>query len=107
MAVISAILISCGGGGSSSSSTATDAQGIYTGSSSAGYSLNFIILENGEFYNIFSSGGVAYGIDYGIGSGTNNAFNGSFTEFYIPTNSSRLRQYLLEKPLKRGFFFHS
>ena len=88
---ITFFLIACGGSGGSGSSTAataTDAQGLYVGSSSSGFRLDFIVLETGEFYNIFSSGGLAYGIDYGTESGTNNSFGGSFTEFYIPTNTT-------------------
>lgn len=86
----SALLVACGGGGGGSgaatSATATDAQGFYVGTSSFGFDSNVLILETGEFYSIFSSGGLAYGIDYGTASGTNNAFAGSLTEFYIPYN---------------------
>lgn len=89
----SLLLVACGGGGgggggSTTSTTATDAQGLYVGSSSYGFSLNTIILETGEFYSIFSSGGLAYGIDFGTATGSNNAFSGTLTEFYIPTNAT-------------------
>jgi len=88
------LLNACGGGGGGSSTPVpapvpnVDAQGLWSGSSSAGYALNAVILETGEFYNIFSSGGVAYGIDHGTGTSSGSKFSGSLVEFYIPTNQT-------------------
>jgi hypothetical protein len=46
-----------------------------------------VVLENNEFWNIFSVGGIAYGIDHGTVSISGNTYSGSISEFYIPTNS--------------------
>jgi hypothetical protein len=84
------ILAACGGGGGGSSSSAPvtnlDPQGFWGGTSSAGFDQAAVVLETGEIYNIFSTGGVAYGIDYGTLAVSGNSFTGSIAEFYIPTN---------------------
>ena len=92
-ALIALLLTACGGGGGGSSSgssspaAATDAQGLYGGTSSAGFNIDALILENGEFYTIFSKNGVAWGLDYGTATGFSNAYAGTIYEFYIPTNT--------------------
>lgn len=89
-----ALITACGGGGGGGGSSTpapaanVDAQGLWSGTSSAGYALNAVILETGEFYSMFSSGGVAYGIDYGTGTSSGSTFSGSLVEFYIPTNQT-------------------
>lgn len=84
-------LAACGGGGDSSSSNSTpitsaDPQGFWGGTSSAGFDQSAVILETGEIYNIFSRGGLAYGVDYGSLTVSGNSFTGRIAEFYIPTN---------------------
>jgi len=84
-------LTACGGGGGGGGGTSTpvansDPQGFWGGTSSAGFDQAAVILETGELYNIFSRGGIAYGIDYGTLTVSGTTFSGSLSEFYIPTN---------------------
>lgn len=82
-------LTACGGGGGGGTSTPvanSDPQGFWGGTSSAGFDQAAVILENGELYNIFSRGGIAYGIDYGTLTVSGTTFSGSLSEFYIPNN---------------------
>lgn len=82
-----------GGGGSNSSQPVAnqDPQGFWTGTSSGSpagtFSLGAVVLENGEFYSMFSKNGFAYGIDYGTGTVSGTSITGNLQEFYIPTNS--------------------
>jgi hypothetical protein len=88
------LITACGGGGGDSGGSTpapvanVEAQGLWSGTGSTGYTLNAVILETGEFYSMFSSGGVAYGIDYGTGTSSGSTFSGSLVEFYIPTNQT-------------------
>lgn len=92
-ALVAATLTACGGGGGSNSQPVAnqDPQGFWTGSSSGSpagtFSLGAVILENGEFYSMFSQNGVAYGVDYGTGTVSGTTISGNMQEFYIPTNS--------------------
>ena len=85
------LLAACGGGsgggsGGSQPVANQDPQGFWTGSSSANYAISAVVLENGEFYSMFSSNGIAYGVDYGTGTVSGTSISGSLKEFYIPTN---------------------
>lgn len=91
LAITSVVITACGGGGGGSGGASTpvtnlDPQGFWGGTSSAGYDISAVVLENGELYNIFSRNGIAYGIDYGVLSVSGSTFSGNISEFYIPTN---------------------
>lgn len=90
--MVAALVAACGGGsggggGGSGSVANQDPQGIWNGTSSAGFNISSLVLENGEFYTMFSRNGLAYGIDYGTGTVSGSTISGSLQEFYIPNNS--------------------
>lgn len=78
-------LAACGGGGGT---TNADPQGIWTGPSSNGYTVNMVVLENGETWGIYSSGSMIYGSGYGTASVSGNMITIPGTDFYFPTNSA-------------------
>lgn len=73
---------------SNSVTPANNAEGFWLGVSGTGYDLSVLILENGDFYNIFSSAGIAYGIDFGTLKASGTSLSGNIVEYYIPTNTS-------------------
>lgn len=88
-AAISALVLSACGGGSGGGSQPVanqDPQGLWGGTSSSGYDIGALVLENGEFWSIFSKNGLAYGVDYGTGTVSGTRISGNIQEFYIPTN---------------------
>lgn len=89
-AIIATALTACGGGsgGGSGGSTPTpvtnqDPQGFWNGTSSFGYDIASVVLENGEFYSMFSRNGIVYGIDHGWGSVSGSTISGTLKEFVI------------------------
>lgn len=94
--LIALTIAACGGGsgggnGGSQPVANQDPQGFWTGTSSGSsagtFNLGSVVLENGEFYTMFSQNGIAYGIDYGTGTVSGTSISGNLQEFYIPTNS--------------------
>lgn len=84
-----ALLVACGGGSGGGGSTPVanqDPQGLWYGTSTSGYNINALVLENGEFWSMFSKNGIAYGVDYGTGTVSGSNITGNIQEFYIPTN---------------------
>lgn len=90
--VCSALFISgCGGGGGSSNSPATtnvDAQGYWTGVSSAGYTVNTAVLDNGEVWGVYSAGSTIYGALYGTSTVNGSTFTVTGTDFNFLSNTS-------------------
>lgn len=60
---------------------------VWNGSSFTNYSIVAMVLEDGEFYNIFSRNNIVYGIDYGTTTGYSTTVTSKVTEFYIPSDS--------------------
>ena len=92
--VISLMLIGCGGGGSSGGSggggnggvsTAGDAQGVYSGTASSGYSFYSIVLPDDKFYGVYGtiSGGefLLSGMITGQGTSGSSTYTASVTDF--------------------------
>lgn len=77
-----ALLSGCGGGGSSTPSAS--AEGFWSGTTSTGYSANVVILENGETWGYYTSGGYLYGALYGNTSTNGNTLSGSGADFNLP-----------------------
>jgi hypothetical protein len=84
-------LAGCGGGGgdsggSQSSNPPVSAQGAWQGTSSTGYTLNLIALENNEMWAIFgnqtTNALLVVGFDKVVGTITGNTFNGTGREYY-------------------------
>lgn len=86
-------LAGCGGGGSSAVSNVSP-EGLWSGTSSAGYTVNAFVLDNNEVWSIYTANSIIYGAAYGAAtvdgssitvSGTdfsfllNQAFSGSYT----------------------------
>lgn len=82
------ILAACGGGGSSSPVASADPQGFWSGLASTGYTVNAVVLENGETWGVFSSGSTIYGANYGAASTNGNNISIVGTEFNFLTNRS-------------------
>jgi hypothetical protein len=82
-----ACLTACGGGGGSSTAPVTNSvlQGVWSGTSSSGYALNILSLENGETYVMFGTnvGGnfAVAGFDESPISITGTAISGSVHEY--------------------------
>lgn len=102
----SLILAGCGGGGSSISSgggggggggnTTGQAQGVYSGTSSNGYSFDTIVLPNDKIYAIYgtTSGNalLLFGLISGQGTSVSGSYTASVTDFFYTgaTNNASL-----------------
>jgi hypothetical protein len=91
--VVSLMMVGCGGSGGSSNSgggnpnTAGQAQGVYSGTASSGYSFSSIVLPNDKFYGIYGtvSGNVfyVYGMITGQGTSGSSTYTApSVTDFF-------------------------
>lgn len=84
-AVITLVLTACGGGGGGGSSTNVPIEGVWTGTTSNNYTINLLVLENNEVWNMFgtTSGNnlLVSGFDQGSGSVNGSSVNGSLKEY--------------------------
>lgn len=81
-AVSAAILLTaCGGGGGSGANAS--AEGFWGGTSSTGYNVQMVILENGETWGLYTSGSVLYGALYGNTTTSGNSVSGSGSDFNL------------------------
>jgi len=75
-----------GGGGGGGGNSAGQAQGIYSGTSSNGYSFYTIVLPNDKFYGIYGniSGNVflLFGMISGQGTSSSGTYTASVTDFF-------------------------
>ena len=92
MCFLATALFGCGGGGGSATNN-VDPQGIWTGQSSTGFTVNTVVLENGESWGIYSIGSTIYGALFGTTSVSGNSITVSGTDFYFPSNSSTIGNY--------------
>src|SRR5208282_1974774 len=91
LCVVSLILVGCGGTSGTSTnvggsqSTPGQAQGVYSGTTSTGYSFESIVLPNDKFYGIYGtvSGNVLllYGMVTGQGASSSGTYTASVTDF--------------------------
>jgi len=85
------MLIACGGGGNGASgpvNTAGQAQGVYSGTASSGFSLDTIVLPSDRFYALYGTiNGTALTID-GMISGQGLSNNGAYTATVTDFNAS-------------------
>lgn len=89
---LSIMLSGCGGSGGSATNN-VDPQGIWTGQSSTGFTVNTVVLENGESWGIYSIGSTIYGALFGTTYVSGNSITVSGTDFYFPSNSSTIGNY--------------
>lgn len=87
---LSAVLAACGGGGGDSAPapapTAT-AEGFWEGSASTGVSVALAVLENGETWGVYTSGGSIVGALYGNTTSSGTTLSGSGKDFNIPSRT--------------------
>jgi len=62
----------------------TTAEGFWVGTSSTGYRVNLAVLENGDTWGVYSSGGYIYGALHGTTYSGGTTLSGSGSDFYIP-----------------------
>lgn len=81
------LLVACGGGGGGGSSggTSVAAEGMWRGTTSTGYSIDVLVLDNNQFWSMFgnrNNNGVlsVVGFDQGSGRVDGSTFSGSFFE---------------------------
>ncbi len=80
-----ALLTACGGGGGGGTSAVNvPAEGVWTGTTSSGYAIDVLVLENNQFWSMFGtrSGGAlsVVGFDQGSGSVNGSTFSGNLLE---------------------------
>lgn len=78
-----ALLSACGGGGGAYDVNVS-AEGVWTGTTSSGYAIDVLVLENNQFWSMFGnrSGGAlsVIGFDQGTGSVSGSTFKGNLLE---------------------------
>ena len=85
------LLAACGGGGGGGSGTpasAGTAEGMWVGSTSTGYGVAMLVLENAETWGFYYSGSTTAGVLYGTSTGTSSSFNATGTDFNFYDRSS-------------------
>ena len=72
-----------GGGGSSGGGTtsAGTAEGLWSGTTSSGYGLSLLVLEDGTTWGLYGAGNTLWGSIYGTSTGSGSSFNASGTAF--------------------------
>lgn len=79
-----ALLSACGGGGSAAATSpvvvaATSAQGVYEGTTSSGFAINTLVLEDDQYWTIYGTQSGATLSLNGLVQGTGKSNNGSFS----------------------------
>jgi len=88
------ILAACGGGGgggggsASTPTSAGTAEGLWTGTTSNGYGVSMLVLENAETWGIYYSGNTIWGSLYGTSTGSGTVFTATGTDFYFATREA-------------------
>lgn len=77
------LLSACGGGGGGGSTTNASAEGFWTGTTSSGYDVQMVILENGETWGLYTFGSTLYGALYGNTTTSGNTVRGSGADFNL------------------------
>lgn len=87
IAAILAGLAGCGGGGDSGGAPPVlKAEGAYSGTTSRGYDIGVLVLEDDTVWAYYSVGSLIYGFVHGAGASANNAFSVSnIRDYYFPT----------------------
>lgn len=96
-----ALLSACGGGGSSSTSAVpapapvTSAQGVYEGSTSSGFTIDTLVLDDDSYWTIYGSQSGSTLLVSGFIQGTGKSNNGSF-------NSTDVRDFYMSGMMTSG-----
>jgi hypothetical protein len=86
--LLTTILSACGGSSSDTALVNQDPQGFWIGTTSSGYDLAAVVLENGDYYSLYSQNDIVVGAYYGKLSVMGNDFTGSLNDIYVPNNQS-------------------
>lgn len=82
-------LVACGSGSNNSQPVANqDPQGFWMGTSASGYNIAAVVLENGQYYSLFSKDGIVDGANYGAMTVSGTSFTGTLDDIYIPGNQT-------------------
>ena len=79
------ILVACGGGGDSEAVGAGTAEGFWGGTSSNGYKVGLVVLENAETWGLYATGNTIRGAFYGNSTGKGTAFSISGSDLDFST----------------------
>jgi hypothetical protein len=87
-----AAVSACGGGGGGESTTdgaatVATAEGFWSGTTSTGVGVDLVVLETGETWGVYSSGGAIVGALYGATNSSANSLSGSGNDFNIPSGT--------------------
>lgn len=104
-------LVACGGG-TAEKLAHPSPQGFWQGKSSRGYDINAVILENGQYYSIYSQAGTIYGAYFGFLTTVGNKFSGGLDDIFIPgaqnlTNTGTLSGVFAPKSTLQGVAVYS
>jgi hypothetical protein len=66
---------------------ASAAQGFYNGTTSNSFGFSAVVLETGEFWGIYASGGVIQGAVHGQSTAVGSSFTGSGADYHLPTGT--------------------
>jgi hypothetical protein len=83
-------LTACGGGGDDAPSqpaASASAEGFWTGTATTGTDVSLAVLENGETWGVYSSGGLILGALYGQTTSSGTTLNGAGSDFNIPSGT--------------------
>ena len=79
-------LVACGGGGGGGETvSAGTAEGFWSGTSSNGYNVGLIVLENAETWGLYATGNTVTGAFYGNSTGKGTAFSISGSDLDFST----------------------
>lgn len=82
--LISALALIACGSGSSNTANNQDPQGFWQGKSESGYDVAAVVLENGQYYSIYSTDGFVESANYGTIAANGSSFSGNLESFYYP-----------------------
>ena len=84
--ILALALSACGGGSRNTTAVNQDPQGFWVGTTTSGYDLAAVVLENGDYYSLYSQNNIVVGANYGRLAVTGNNFTGSLNNIYITGN---------------------
>jgi hypothetical protein len=88
IAIITFSALTACGSGSSDTTADQSPQGLWIGTTNTGYELAAIVLENGDYYSLYSQDGIIIGANYGRLTTTDNTFTGTLKDIYVPNNKT-------------------
>ena len=93
LSLLAALLVGCGGGGGGSAPVSGSAEGFWNGTATGGYTTSIAVLDNGETWGLYGSGGSLAGALYGQTVVNGTALSGTGTSFNFVTRTSGTGSY--------------